>query len=116
MEAKVRTLLQKATKKNPFESLTGGEDTSDDYRKWDPSGVAVAAAERERRSLATHPIPLTALQEDDVLTQLEQVYYNSGIYHYLHTHVGHDHTFRLWCELVWRAMRILSILAPYSLL
>ena len=83
MEAKVRTLLQKATKKNPFDSLTGGEDTSDDYRKWDPSGVAVAAAERERRSLATHPIPLTALQEDDVLAQLEQVYYNSGMYHYI---------------------------------
>ena len=77
MEAKVRTFLQKATKpKNPFDS-SGNEN--DDYRQWDPSGVAIAAAERERRSLATHPIPLTALQEDDVLAQLETVYYESGM-------------------------------------
>ena len=81
MEAKMRSLLQKATTKpkNPFDSLSGGQSGgAEDYRQWDPSGIAVAAAERERRSLATHPIPLTALQEDDVLAQLENVYYQSG--------------------------------------
>ena len=82
----MRSLLLKATTKpkNPFDSLSGGQNgAAEDYRQWDPSGVAVAAAERERRSLATHPIPLTALQEDDVLAQLENVYYQSGTYFYI---------------------------------
>jgi len=79
----VRTLLQKAATKtkNPFESLTAGssDDLETDYRNWDPSGVAVAAAERERRSMLgpSHPIPLTALQEDDVLAEVEQTYFKS---------------------------------------
>ena len=56
------------------------DDLETDYRNWDPSGVAVAAAERERRSMLgpSHPIPLTALQEDDVLAEVEQTYFKSG--------------------------------------
>ena len=67
LKLKVKTLLQKATH---------GGRPDEDFRNWIPQGVALEAAERERRALTTHPIPLTTIEEDQVLDSVEKEYFN----------------------------------------
>jgi len=86
LKSKFKTLIDK-TKKNVSGGVGGNDLASGhDILSTAADSIALAAAERDRRSRkafgggsinsVTHPIPLTALEEDDVLQTMEEEYYN----------------------------------------